>query len=101
MTELEQGGPSLGNLLGFSLALREHRARLVLERRTLAVGVHLVDYEAVVSGIRFPLEGPVSAAGFRHRRCQVQRMALEIERHTLHAWLSARLTGRTTAGMRI
>lgn len=101
MTELEQGGPSLGNLLGFGLVLREHRARLVLERRTLAVGVHLVDYEAIVSGIRFPLEGPVSAAGFRHRRCHVQRMTLEIERHALHAWLSARLGGRAAAGMRI
>jgi tetratricopeptide (TPR) repeat protein len=101
MTELEAGGPSLGNLLGFALVLREHRARLVLERRTLAVGVHLVDYEAVVSGIRFPLEGPVSAAGFRHRRCHVQHMTLEIERHALQAWLSARLSGRVLEGMRI
>lgn len=101
MTELEAGGPSLGNLLGFSLLLREHRALLAVERRTLAPGVHLVDYEASVPGVRFPLEGPVSARGFRHRRCAVQRMTLEIERHSLQSWLNARLCGRELAGIRV
>lgn len=101
MTELEAGGPSLGNLLGFSLLLREHRALLAVDRRTLAPGVHLVDYEASVPGVSFPLEGPVSARGFRHRRCAVQRMTLEIERHSLQAWLTARLCGRELGGLRV
>lgn len=98
---LESSGPSLGNLLGFSLVLREHRALLAIERRTLAPGVHLVDYEASIPGVRFPLEGLAGARSFRHRRCHVQRMTLEIERHSLQTWLSARLCGRVIDGMRI
>lgn len=101
MTEPEAHGPSLGNLLGFSLVLREHRALLGLQRRTLAPGVHLVDFEASVPGVRFPLEGPVSARRFRHRRCSVQRMTLEMEHHALQGWLAARLSGREFEGMRI
>ncbi len=101
MTEPEADGPSLGNPLGFSLMLRDRRALLGLERCALAPGVHLLDYEADVPGIRFPLEGPVAARSFRHRRCHVQRMTLEIERHSLQAWLSARLAGRVLAGIRI
>ncbi|MBC8072909.1 MAG: hypothetical protein IAG13_31595, partial [Deltaproteobacteria bacterium] len=99
MAETEQ--PSVGNVLGFSLQLREHRALLALERRTLAPGVHLLDYEASVPGVEFPLAGPLSAGRFRHRRCRVQRVTLELERHALQAWLVARLRGRSIAGLRV
>ncbi|HWB73349.1 MAG TPA: hypothetical protein VG755_00310 [Nannocystaceae bacterium] len=89
----------MGNVLGFSLLLREHRALLALERRTLAPGVHLLDYEASVPGVAFPIEGPLSASRFRHRRCRVHRVTLELERHALQSWLVARLRGRSIAGL--
>ncbi|MBK8719670.1 MAG: hypothetical protein KBB21_23610 [Nannocystaceae bacterium] len=101
MSETQRPQPSIGNLLGLSLMLRDHRALLAVERRTLAPGVHLVDYEAVVPGVQFPLEGPLSASRFRHRRCAVQRMGLEVERHSVQAWLTARLLGRVVAGIRV
>lgn len=97
----EAGQPSIGNVLGFALQLREHRALLSLERRTLAPGVHLLDYEASVPGVEFPISGPLSAARFRHRRCRVHRVTLELERHALQAWLVARLRGRSLAGLRV
>lgn len=95
------GQPAVGNVLGFSLVLREHRVLLRLDRRTLAPGVHLLEYEAQVPGVGFPVEGALSAARFRHRRALVQRVALEVDRHTLQAWMSTRLLGREIAGVRI
>ncbi len=101
MTDEAAGQPAVGNVLGFSLVLREHRVLLRLDRRTLAPGVHLLEYEAQVPGVEFPLEGALSAARFRHRRALVQHVSLEVDRHTLQAWLSRHLCGRVIAGVRI
>lgn len=94
-------GPSLGNPLGFALLLRDRRALLAVDRRPLAPGIGLVDYEALVPNVQFPITPPVAARSFRHRRCHVLRMSLEIELHSLVAWLAARLVGRVISGIRI
>ena len=99
MTESGGAEPSVGNVLGFTLMLREHRALVRLDRRTLAPGVHLLEYEAAIPGVQFPLEGALSAGRFRHHRARVEHLALEVERRALQAWLGARLRGRRIAGV--
>ncbi len=99
MTDGGGAEPSVGNVLGFTLLLRDKRALVRLDRRTLAPGVHLLEFEAAVPGVKFPIEGPLSAQRFRHRRTHVEHLALEVERRALQAWLGARLRGRRIAGV--
>lgn len=95
-----QGRPSVGNVLGFSLMLRDRQALLRLERRALAPGLRLSGYEAEIPDVEFPLraQGP---SAFRHRRCRVRRLRLEVETRTVRAWLQDRLTGAELLGLRI
>jgi hypothetical protein len=99
MTEGGGAEPSVGNVLGFTLLLREKRALVRLDRRTLAPGVHLLEFEAAIPGVKFPLEGPLSAQRFRHRRTHVEHLALEVELRALQAWLGSRLRGRRIGGV--
>ena len=94
-------GPGVGNVLGFALLFRERRALLALTRRSLATGVRLRDYEAVIPGVRFPLRGPLTATTFRNRRCRVVRTTLAVEDRALRPWLRARLIGEELLGIRI
>ena len=63
-------GPTVGNVLGFSLLFRERKALLALNRRGLSPGVRVRDYEAEIPNVAFPLKGALQAARFRHRRCR-------------------------------
>ncbi len=92
------GRPAVGNVLGFSLLLRDRRALLRLEQRTLSPGVRLADYEAEVPDVQFPLRTQ-GAAAFRRRRCKAQQLRLEVEPRALRTWLHARLMGRTLGGI--
>ena len=65
--ENEVGRPSVGNVLGFSLMLRDRVALLRLERRTLAAGLRLSGYEAEVPDVEFPLRAQGPAAVGRGR----------------------------------
>jgi tetratricopeptide (TPR) repeat protein len=94
-------GPGVGNVLGFSLLFRERRALLALVRRTLAPGVRLREYEALIPGVRMPLRGPLMATTFRKRRCRVVRATLVVEDRALLPWLSERLVGQELLGLRI
>ena len=94
-------GPGVGNVLGFSLLFRERRALLALVRRTLAPGVRLREYEALIPGVRMPLRGPLTATKFRKRRCRVVRATLVIEDRALLPWLHERLVDRELLGLRI
>ncbi|MCA9653294.1 MAG: hypothetical protein KC501_25490, partial [Myxococcales bacterium] len=98
--ENEVGRPSVGNVLGFSLMLRDRVALLRLERRTLAAGLRLSGYEAEVPDVEFPLraQGP---AAFRHRRCRARALSLEVELHALQSWLQQRIAGSEVQGLRI
>ncbi|MFO7564122.1 MAG: tetratricopeptide repeat protein, partial [Enhygromyxa sp.] len=99
---LEPGvGPGVGNVLGFSLLFRERRALLALNRRSLAPGVRLREYEAVIPGVRFPLRGPLNATKFRNRRCRVVHATLAVEDRALRPWLRERLIGQTLLGVTI
>lgn len=95
------GAPTVGNVLGFSLLLRNRKALLRLERRPLGPGIALADYEAEIPGVSFPLQAPVSAAAFRHRRCRAVRLRLTVELRTLQAWLERRLLGASLASMSV
>jgi tetratricopeptide (TPR) repeat protein len=94
-------GPGVGNVLGFSLLFRERRALLALNRRSLATGVRLREYEAVIPGVRFPLRGPLNATKFRKRRCRVVRATLAVEDRALRPWLRERLVGQVLLGVKI
>ncbi|HVI01326.1 MAG TPA: tetratricopeptide repeat protein, partial [Enhygromyxa sp.] len=94
-------GPGVGNVLGFSLLFRERRALLALNRRSLAPGVRLRDYEAVIPGVRFPLRGPLNATKFRKHRCRVVRAILAVEDRALRPWLHERLVGQQLLGVTI
>ena len=94
------GRPAVGNVLGFSLLLRKQQALLHLERRALAPGIRLIDYEAEVPGVEFPLQAR-GAAAFRGRRCRVRRLGLEVELRALLAWLRPRVLGTTLGGLRV
>jgi tetratricopeptide (TPR) repeat protein len=94
-------GPGVGNVLGFSLLFRERRALLALVRRTLAPGVRLREYEAVIPGVRMPLRGPLMATKFRKRRCRVVRATMVVEDRALLPWLNERLVGQELLGLRI
>ncbi|MCA9710327.1 MAG: hypothetical protein KDK70_31095, partial [Myxococcales bacterium] len=94
------GHPTVGNVLGFSLLLRDRKAMLHLERRALTTGVRLVGYEAEVPGVRFPLRAR-GAAVFRRHRCRVRRLGIELEAPALLRWLEARLRHDTLAGLRV
>ena len=91
--------PAVGNVLGFSLLLRDRRALLRLDHRVLSPGLTLRDYEAEIPGIRFPLQAPLSAGAFRHRRCRVCRATFELDQHAVTSWLERQLSGRTIAGI--
>jgi thioredoxin-like negative regulator of GroEL len=94
-------GPGVGNVLGFSLLFRERRALLALNRRSLATGVRLREYEAVIPGVRFPLRGPLNATKFRKRRCRVVRATIAVEDRALRPWLRERLIGHELLGVKI
>ncbi|MCA9701075.1 MAG: hypothetical protein KC431_26345, partial [Myxococcales bacterium] len=93
--------PAVGNVLGFSLLFRERRALLALNRRSLAPGVRLRDYEAAIPGVGFPLRGPLMATKFRSRRCRLVRAVISIEERALRPWLRARLLDQELAGVRV
>jgi tetratricopeptide (TPR) repeat protein len=103
MTEVVDvgGAPAVGNVLGFSLLLRDRKALLRLDRRPLGPGVALADYEAEIPGVTFPLRAPVSAAVFRNRRCRAVRLRLTVEHRTLQAWIDRHLRDATLASMRV
>lgn len=92
--------PAVGNVLGFSLLLRDRQALLRLERRTLVPGVRVLDFEAEVPDVEFPLRTQ-GAAAFRRRRCRTRRLRLEVEPHAIAAWVSARLIGRAIEGLHV
>jgi tetratricopeptide (TPR) repeat protein len=94
------GRPAVGNVLGFSLLLRDRQALLRLERRALHPGVRLLDYEAEVPDVEFPLRAH-GAAVFRRRRCRARQLRLEIDAHAITAWVSARLHGQELEGLRV
>src|SRR5690606_28144664 len=94
-------GPGVGNVLGFSLLFRERRALLALNRRSLAPGVRLREYEALIPGVRFPLRGPLNATKFRNRRCRVVKATLAVEDRALRPWLRERLIGQALLGVTI
>ncbi len=94
------GRPAVGNVLGFSLLLRDRQALLHLERRALTPGVRLHDYEAEVPDVVFPLRAQ-GASAFRRRRCRVRRLGLEVEPRALVSWLRERLLGSSLCGLRI
>ncbi|MEM7152993.1 MAG: tetratricopeptide repeat protein [Myxococcota bacterium] len=94
------GRPSVGNVLGFSLLLRDRQALLRLERRALSPGLRLSEYEAEIPDVEFPLRAH-GAAAFRRRRCRARQLSLEVDTHTLAAWLRTRLVGRTVEGLHI
>ena len=100
-TRSPDGGPGVGNVLGFSLLFRERRALLSLARRSLAPGVRLLEYEALIPGVRMPLRGPLTATKFRQRRCRVVRTAMVFEDRALLPWLSERLVGHELLGFEI
>jgi tetratricopeptide (TPR) repeat protein len=97
----DRGGPSVGNILGFSLLFRERKALLALQRRGLSPGVRLRDYEAEIPGVSFPLKGPLDASAFRNRRCVATRARISFEDRALRPWLEGRLVGLTVAGIHI
>ena len=94
-------GPSVGNVLGFSLLFRERKALLALTRRGVAPGVRVRDYEAEIPNVSFPLKGALQAARFRHRRCRAVQATVVVETRALVPWLEARLHGASLAGMRV
>jgi len=94
------GHPAIGNVLGFSLLLRDRQALLRLERRALYPGVRLLEYEAEVPDVEFPLRAQ-GAAVFRRRRCRARQLRLEVEPHAIATWVSTRLLGRELAGLRV
>lgn len=94
------GRPAVGNVLGFSLLLRDRQALLRLERRALYPGVRLLEYEAEVPDVEFPLRAQ-GASAFRRRRCRARQLRLEVEPHAIAAWVSAHLLGRELAGLRV
>lgn len=94
------GRPAVGNVLGFSLLLRDRQALLRLERRALQPGVRLLEYEAEVPDVAFPLQTR-GASAFRRRRCRARQLRLEVERRAVATWVGQRLRGRTLAGLRI
>ncbi|MEX1367149.1 MAG: hypothetical protein AB1Z98_28740, partial [Nannocystaceae bacterium] len=96
--ESEGARPTVGNVLGFSLMLRDRQALLRLERRTLVPGLRLSDYEAEVPDVEFPLRAQ-GAAAFRRRRARVRRLHLTVETHALEGWLRRRLVGHELAGL--
>jgi tetratricopeptide (TPR) repeat protein len=87
------GAPTVGNVLGFSLLLRDRKALLHLDARMVGGGVRLSDYEAEIPGVEFPLATPLSPLRYRHRRCLARGLALTIERRTLAATVRERLVG--------
>ena len=95
------GAPAVGNVLGFSLLLRDRKALLRLERRPLGPGLALADYEAEIPDVSFPLQAPVSAAIFRNRRCRAVRLRLTIELRTLQTWIESRLRHTELASMQV
>ncbi|PRP91374.1 Tetratricopeptide repeat protein [Enhygromyxa salina] len=94
-------GPGVGNVLGFSLLFRERRALLALNRRSLAPGVRLREYEAVLPGVRFPLRGPLTATKFRKHRARLVGATLTVEDRALRPWLRERLIGQELLGVRV
>lgn len=94
------GRPAIGNVLGFSLLLRERQALLRLERRTLQPGVRLLELEAEVPDVVFPLRTQ-GAAAFRRRRSRARQLRVEVDGHAIASWAVARLRGRELAGLRV
>ncbi|MCH9686171.1 MAG: hypothetical protein K0V04_32360 [Deltaproteobacteria bacterium] len=90
----------MGNVLGFSLLLRDRKALLRLEQRTLAPGIRLADYEAEIPDVQFPLRTQ-GAAAFRRRRCHARQMRLEVQPRALRAWLHTRLVGQAVGGLQV
>jgi tetratricopeptide (TPR) repeat protein/Tfp pilus assembly protein PilF len=95
------GAPAVGNVLGFSLLLRDRKALLRLDRRPIGPGIALADYEAEIPDVSFPLRAPFSAAAFRNRRCRAVRLRLTVENRTLQVWLDRHLRGTRLASMRV
>jgi len=93
--------PALGNVLGFSLLIRDRKALLRLDQRTLSPGLSLHDYEAELPDEEFPLETPPSLSVFQHRRCRARHLTLHIDAHAVATALEARLVGRTLDGLAI
>ncbi|MCX4242084.1 hypothetical protein [Paraliomyxa miuraensis] len=94
------GQPAVGNVLGFSLLLRDRQALLRLERRALQPGVRLLEYEAEVPDVTFPLRAQ-GASSFRRRRCRAGQLRLELELRAVGSWVDEHLRGHEIAGLHL